>query len=166
MFSLRKRISIAATAGAIAVSLQTVSLAASPQQTTLQALVGHWTCVSHDSDGKTWHESDTYSTWGPWLKDDSTYPAQNGQAAATGMGVIGYDAKHHRWYNDGEDTNGEYGSGYSNSAGLGGSKWHDGFPNNNGSATISLSKNQYVVDSSGPNDKGKMTTSHQVCTKS
>ena len=104
--------------------------------------------------------------WGTWLKDDSTYPAQNGQAAATGIGVLGYDAKHHRWYSDGEDTNGGYGSGYSNSAAFGGSKWHDGFPNNNGSASVSVSKNQYAIESSGPNSNGKSVTSHEVCTKS
>lgn len=166
MLQFFKCTAIAATAAAIVVSSQTASLAASPQQTTLQALVGHWTCVTHGSDGKTWRESDTYTMWGPWLKDDSTYPAQNGQAAATGSGVLGYDAKHHRWYGDGEDTNGGYGSGYSNSANFGGSKWQAGFPNTPGTSTVSLSKNQYVIDSTGPNDKGKMVTSHQVCTRS
>jgi hypothetical protein len=161
-----KRMGIAAFLAAAVASMQTTSFAATPQQTALQAMVGHWTCVTHGSDGKTWHEADTYSMWGPWLKDDATYPAQNGQAAATGIGVLGYDAKHHRWYSDGEDTNGQYGSGYSNSSSLGGSKWLDGFPNNNGAGTLSLSKNQYVYDGKGPNDKGKMITSHQVCTRS
>jgi hypothetical protein len=153
--------------GAMVVSTLTATMAAaSPQQTELQSLVGHWTCVTHSSDGKTYKETDENAMWGTWVKVDSTYPAQNGQPAATGIGVIGYDAKHHRWFSDGFDTNGGYGSGYSNSATLAGSKWFDGYPNNNGGATVTMSKNQYSVDSKGAGTNGKMTTSHQVCTRS
>ena len=166
MLAFLRHTGIALAAGAVFASASAAAFAAStPQQMALQAMVGTWTCVTHGSDGKTWHETDVDTMWGVWLKTEATYPAQNGQPAATGTGILGYDAKHHRWYGDGADTNGGYGSGYSNSSGLGGSKWHDGYPDNNGSATISMSKNQYVVDSKGPNDQGKTITSHQVCTK-
>jgi hypothetical protein len=158
-------------AGAVAIAvfaLVAISVAvatASPQQMTVQSFVGTWNCVTHTGDNKTYHETDTDSMWGNWLKISSTYPAQGGQPAATGMGIFGYDGKQGRWYVASADTLGNYSSNYSTSKSLGGSTWHDGYPNNGGTATVSMSKNQYVVDGKGPGPNGKMMTTHQVCTR-
>jgi hypothetical protein len=155
----------AAIAAFALVAISAATAAASPQQATVQSFVGTWNCVTHTSDNKTYHETDTDTMFGNWLKIDSTYPAQGGQPAATGVGFFGYDAKQGRWYVTNIDTLGNYSSNYSTSKSLGGSSWHDGYPNNGGSATVSVSKNQYAVDgkSAGPN--GKTMTTHEVCTR-
>jgi hypothetical protein len=134
-------------------------------QTTLNSFVGGWSCTTHTSDNKTYHESDVDTMYGKWIKISASFPAQEGQAAATGTAFLGYDAKMVRWYFTNVDTLGNYGSAYSTSKNFGGSTWHDGYPDNHGSATISWSKNQYTVDGKGPNEKGQMTTSHEVCTR-
>jgi hypothetical protein len=147
------------------VPISAVAAMGSSQQSTVQSFVGTWNCVGHTSDGKTYHDTDTDTMFGNWLKIDTDYPAQNGQPAAKGMGVFGYDAKQGRWYVASVDTTGSYSSAYSTSKNLGGSKWHDGYPNNGGSATVSMSKNQYVVDSKGPDMHGNTVSSHEVCTR-
>ena len=170
MFAILRRAGVVFIAVAAIVSSgapsYAASAAASAQQATVKSLTGNWTCVTHTSDGKTWHESDANTMWGTWLKVDATYPAQNGQPAGTGMTFFGYDAKHSRWIVTSVDTGGGYSSSYSNSPAWSGSKWHDGYPNNNGSGSVTASANQFVIDGSGPNDQGKVVTSHEVCSKS
>ncbi len=134
-------------------------------QATVASFVGTWSCVTHTSDNKTYHETDVDTTYGKWLKISFSSPAQTGQPASMGTAFLGYDSKMGRWYFTNVDTLGNYGSAYSTSKNFGGSTWHDGYPDNHGSATISWSKNQYTVDGKGPNEKGQMTTSHEVCTK-
>ncbi|HTX58720.1 MAG TPA: hypothetical protein VMH02_03510 [Verrucomicrobiae bacterium] len=165
MTTLSRCVSLAVAAAAIAFPSAASVAAASPQQATVQSLVGNWSCVTHTSDNKTYHETDVNSTFGPWLKISAAYPAQEGQPAASGLSFFGYDSKHARWYITSVDTMGGYGSSYSNSKSFGGSQWHDGYPDNNGSAAITASKNQFVVDGKGPNAQGKTVTSHEICTR-
>lgn len=134
-------------------------------QATVRSFVGTWSCATHTSDNKTYHESDVDTMYGNWLKVSTTYPAQGGKPAAMGTAFFGYDSKAARWYVTSVDTLGGYASNYSNSKTFGGSTWHDGYPDNHGSATISWSKNQYTIDGKGPNEKGQITTSHEVCTR-
>jgi hypothetical protein len=151
-----------------ALALVPISAAAamgSSQQATVQSFVGTWNCVTHTSENKIYRETDTDTMFGNWLRIDTDYPAQNGQPGAKGVGFFGYDAKQGRWYVASVDTMGGYSSAYSTSKSLGGSKWHDGYPNNNGSATVSMSKNQYTVDNKGAGMHGNVVTSHEVCTR-
>jgi hypothetical protein len=165
MFAFLRRAGVAFVAGAASILIAVPSFAGPAQQATVKSLTGNWTCATHTSDGKTWKESDVNTMWGPWLKVSATYPAQNGQPASTGMTFFGYDDKHSRWVVTSIDTGGGYSSSYSTSSMWGGSKWHDGYPNNGGSATVSASKNQFVIDGSGTSDQGKAMTSHQICTR-
>jgi hypothetical protein len=139
---------------------------ASSQQAAVQDLAGTWTCVTHSSDGKTYQATVVDTMYGKWLKVDSTYPAENGEPAGTGQAYFGYDPKHSRWIFNGVNTSGEYFTNYSSSTNLDGSQWHDGYPNMGGSAVVHLtSHTKYTVDSKGPNERGKMITEHEVCTK-
>ncbi len=132
-----------------------------PQQT-VRAFVGTWTCVEHDSHHKTWRETDHDTMFGSWVRMDSMYPAQNGEAAATGIGFFGYDAKHHRWVVGNFDTSGGYSINVSTSPSFNNSHWVDGYPTGGGTATVMMpNATHYTIDSSG--SKG---TSHTVCTKS
>lgn len=132
-----------------------------PQQTT-HALVGRWTCVTHDSKHRTWRETDTDSMFGSWVRVDSTYPAQNGQRAGTGVGFLGYDAKHHRWIVGSFDTSGDYGISYSNSHAFNGSHWANGYPATGGSTTVMMpNAHEFTVNTTA----GSMGSSHQVCTR-
>ena len=164
MFDRLRRTGIVSVA-AIAFAVPAAAPAASPQQATLQAMTGNWTCVTHDSSGKTWNETDVGTMWGSWLKTESTFPAQNGQPAGSGLTFLGYDAANRRWYVSFLNTAGEYGSAYSTSKTWGGSKWQDGYPNNHGSSSITASKNQFSIDTKMAGANGKTMTSHEVCTK-
>ncbi|MBV8148418.1 MAG: DUF1579 family protein [Candidatus Eremiobacteraeota bacterium] len=146
------------------IAISGAAATASPQQATVQSFVGTWNCVTHTSDNKTYHETDTDTMWANWLKIDGDMSVQ-GQPAVKSMGFFGYDPKQGRWYIASVDSMGNYASNYSTSKNLGGSTWHDGYPNNGGSATVSTSKNQYVVDSKGRDMHGKAVTSHEVCTR-
>jgi hypothetical protein len=101
----------------------------------------------------------------PWLKLAGTFLAQNGEPAGTSTLFFGYDGKHARWVVTGADTTGSYFTNYSNSANLNGSQWYDGYPNNHGSAIVHSTSTTYTVDSKGPGPKGKVITTHEVCTK-
>lgn len=166
MFALFRKAGVAFLASTAFLSLAIPSYAGPEQQATVKALTGNWTCVTHGSDGKTWRESDVNTMWGRWLKVSGTYSAQNGEPAGNDMTFFGYDDKHGRWIVSTVDSAGFYGLNYSTSSAWAGSKWHDGYPNDGGGATVSVSKNQFVIDGSGPNDQGKTITSHQVCTRS
>ncbi len=140
-----------------------LSAVATKQQQTLHAFVGRWTCISHFSRHKTFKEVDTYSPYGTWLRIDATYPAQNGQPAATGVSFFGYDANHHRWIIGGFDSTGGYYITYSTSPTFNGSHWSDGYPPNGGWANVTMpSNNRYTIDTGG----GEMGVSHTVCTRS
>lgn len=132
-----------------------------PQQT-LHMLVGRWTCVTVDNHHKTFREIDNDSMYGPWLRMDAMYPAQNGQPAATGMTFMSYDAKHHRWIIGGFDTSGGYFISYSTSPSFNGSHWSDGYPATGGWANVSMpGNNRYTIDTGG----SSMGTTHTVCTR-
>jgi hypothetical protein len=158
-------IAATALAGLAFAAVAGIAPAAMSQQSSLQSLLGSWTCVAHSSDGKTYHETDVNTMYGKWLKSDSKYPAQNGDPAGTGQSFIGYDSMSKRWVIAGVDTAGEYFVNYSNSANMDGSTWHDGYPNMHGSAIVHMTSTQYVVDTKGPGAGGKTVTSHEVCTK-
>lgn len=155
-----------ALAAAAAVSFSTLAAGATPQQT-VSSLTGTWNCVTHDSMHKTWKETDVNAMFGSWLKSDTTYPAQNGQKAATATNFFGYDAKNKRFITMGVDTGGGYGTSYSTSATFDGAHWSNGYPVRPGTSITHMSNpNEYTVDYSGPGNSGKHITSHAVCTRS
>jgi hypothetical protein len=165
MTRLRPHIAIAGFAAFAFFSIP-AGISAASQQATVQGLVGTWNCITHTSDHKTYRGTDVDTMYGRWLKIESAYPAQNGEPAGTAQIFFGYDSKHNRWIVGGVDTGGNYFMNYSNSTNFDGSQWHDGFPNQHGSAVVSLTPyTRYTVDSKGPNEQGKMVTSHEVCTK-
>lgn len=148
-----------------AVTAVALAAAMTPQQT-IHNMVGTWSCVTHDSTHKTWRETDVDAMYGSWLRMTSTYPAQNGEHAGTGVGFFGYDSKHARWIVTSLDTSGDYGISYSTSHTFNGAHWLDGYPANHGSATTRMSSSkQFTVDSSGPDAHGHTVTSHEVCTR-
>lgn len=165
MIKLGSHIAIAGFVAFAFFAIPVVTSAAS-QQATVQGLVGSWSCVTHTGDNKTYREADVDTMYGKWLKIESTYPAQNSEPAGTAQIFFGYDSKHNRWIVAGVDTGGNYFINYSNSTNFDSSQWHDGFPNQHGSAVVSLTPyTRYTVDSKGPNAQGKMVTSHEVCTR-
>ena len=104
--------------------------------------------------------------YGQWLMVATADPAQNGEPAGSGKTFFGYDSKKGRWIVTGVTDSGGYFINYSNSPSFNDSQWHDGYPNMNGSAVVHFTPNtQYVVDSKGPNDQGKIVTEREVCTK-
>jgi hypothetical protein len=133
----------------------------------VHSLVGTWSCVTHDSQHKTYHETDVDSMDGPWLRMLTTYPPQNGQPAATGTGFFGYDSKHGRWIVTSVDTTGEYSITVSTSHTLNGSQWTDAYPVDNATATFrTVGSTEFTVDVRAPDGHGNTVTSHQVCTRS
>jgi hypothetical protein len=113
-----------------------------------------------------WRSSDVYSMYGPWLRMNSTDPAQNGEKAYTRTGFFGYDAAHKRWIVTSVNTRGGYGISYSTSPSFNGASWSNGYPPEKGTATTHMtSSGSYTVDYSGQDDKGHAYSSHQICTK-
>ena len=144
----------------------TASATPTMQASTLQGIAGTWTCITQ-AGGKTYHETDVDSMYGKWLKIESTYPAQNGDPASTGMTFLGYDSKRGHWVVTGLGADGSYFTATSTSPKYDGSTWTDAFPADHGTAVIHMPSNaRYTLDASQPGDKGKMETSHSVCTRS
>jgi hypothetical protein len=140
--------------------------ASSPQQATVQGLVGTWSCITHTADNKTYHETDVDTMFGKWLKISASYSAQNGGTAGNGVTFVSYDTKTRRWIVTGASTDGAYFMATSASPNFDGSKWTDQYPNDHGTAVLHLTPyTKYTMEMTGPNEKGKMTTSRAVCTK-
>jgi hypothetical protein len=151
---------------ALAATIATVSAATSSQQQQLQGFVGTWSCVTHTADNKSYRETDTDTMYGNWLRVASAYPAQAGAPAGTATTFVGYDSKHTHWIVTGVGTDGSYFTSYSNSPAFDGSKWIDAYPNDHGTALFHMpSSASYTMDTTGPDQKGKMSSSHTVCTK-
>jgi hypothetical protein len=143
-----------------------LAAASSPQQATVQGFVGTWSCITHSSDNKTYRETDVDSMFGDWLRIDSTYPAQGGAPAGTGVTFLGYDSKHARWIVTGVGTDGSYFTSVSMSPAFDGSKWTDQYPNDHGTAVLHMpTATQYTMDMQAPSSQGKMTSQHAICTK-
>lgn len=155
-----------ASVGAFALTGSRASAAtATPQQKTFDAFVGTWNCITK-SGGKTYRERDVYTLWGPWLKWTGSYPAQQGEPAGTNVGFTGYDAKQSRWVLSYVDSQGGYGSAYSDSKAFVGSVWVTGDAPDSGSRTVkSFTAKKLVTDSTGKDARGKPITYHQVCTR-
>lgn len=133
---------------------------ASPQQATIAGLVGTWSCVTHTSENKTYHETDVDSMYGNWLRIDASYAAQAGAPASTSVTFLGYNSKQRRWVVMGVGTDGSYFTSTSTSPAYNGSKWTDQFPNDHGTELIHMTRStQYSMDVSGAN------AAHAVCTK-
>lgn len=153
-------------AAAFVSTLAGASAAPSTQLTTLQGLVGTWTCVTQVG-GTMYHETDVDGMYGKWLKIESSYPAQGGQPPTTGTTFFGYDSKHARWVVTGLGEDGSYFTAISTSPKYDGSTWTDVFPADHGTAVIHMPSNaRYTLDAKVPGDQGKMETTHAVCTRS
>jgi hypothetical protein len=143
-----------------------MAAASSAQQATVKGFVGTWTCVTHSSDSKTYRETDVDTMFGDWVRVESTYPAQNGGPAGSGVTFLGYDSKHARWIVTGVGTDGSYFTSVSMSPAFDGSKWTDQYPNDHGTAVLHMTKaTEYTMDTQMPNPQGKMMTQHAICIK-
>lgn len=163
------RAAFGALIGIIALAASTAggTAASSQQSKTIAAMAGNWTCVTHDSDGKTSHETEVNSVYGPWSKSVGTSPAENGDFAGTSIGFFGYDTKHQRWFETSVDSDGGYNTYYSTSANFDGATWHEAYPTNRGTVVSRMpSAAKWMLDGSFKNAKGQRVTFHQVCTKS
>lgn len=113
----------------------------------------------------TQNESDTDSMYGSWLKIDASYTG-GGESAYTGVSYLGYDSKNHRWVITSADEHGGYSIGYSNSANLNGSVWHDGYPADNGTGSFHMTRStSFSFNGMFPGAHGKMISTHSVCTR-
>jgi hypothetical protein len=140
--------------------------ASSPQQATVESFVGTWACITHSSENKTYRETDVDSMYGNWLRINSSYPAQNGAPAGTGVTFFGYDAKNKHWVVTGVGTDGSYFIATSSSPEFNGSKFMDQYPSDHGTTVLHMTKStEYSMDTQAPNDKGKTMTQHAVCTR-
>lgn len=135
-------------------------------QQTMHALVGTWSCITHDSSHKTWHETDVYSMWGAWLRDDTRFPAQNGEPGGTGISFTRYDSHAGKWVITGADTGGTLFTATSSNHAFDGSRWVDVYPADNGWANLHMpSSHEVVIDSGTPDGHGHTMTDHDVCTR-
>ena len=136
-----------------------------PQQT-IRGMVGKWSCVTHDDTNKEWRASTTDSIYGPWLRLNESYGAQNSEPAGTAVKFLGFDSSHRRWIVTSVDSSGGYYVIYSASHSFDGSKWKDGFPADKGTASIKVvNPNIYVFNAASPDERGRISKSHTVCTR-
>jgi len=139
------------------------SQAATPAQT-IHLLVGTWSCVTNDSNHKTWHVVTTDTTFGPWLQMSSSYQAQNGQRAGSIVKFFGFDSDQSRWIVTSVDTSGEFYVIDSKSKNFDGSQWKDAYPVDSGTAAVTVQGSKaYTFDPRLPIGGGRMYQSHTVC---
>ena len=128
-----------------------------PQQT-LKSLVGAWNCTNSGGGSPSFTERDVDSMYGHWLRINASY------SGYAGIDFLGYNTKRHRWIFLSADEHGGYGIVYSNSPGLNGSSWHDGYPVHGNSGTFRIvNSKMYRFDGMGPDAHGKMVASRTVC---
>src|SRR5579862_4491223 len=120
-------------AGLLLVGATSAASAAMPEG--LQGFVGNWACVLK-SGSATYASSASNSVWGSWIKEEITFPAQNGAPASVGTGYLGYDAQLHRWIYAEIDSVGEYFITKSQSPRLRDSSWTSAFPTTGDTTTI------------------------------
>lgn len=130
------------------------------------ALVGTYTCVTHDSSGKIWHFTSVNTMWGAWVRADTTFAPQNGQPADVAQTFVGFDSGAKRWNIVSIDTDGSYYTRYSLSRSFKDSKWIDGYPADGGKAIIGLPDlRHYTFDLTTPERNGRAAVSRTVCTR-
>jgi hypothetical protein len=153
----------AATLACVSAACPLVCESQTPQQT-IEHLTGKWICITHDSSKKTWRATTTDTMYGPWLRLDARYPAQNGQPAGSAIKLLGYDSAARRWIVTSVDDSGGYYVMYSTSPSFDGSKWIDGYPVDKGTASIKVTTpNEYTFDAAKPDGHGHIVRSHTVC---
>jgi hypothetical protein len=157
------RVHLAAIALFVIAVVPRASQAASPAQT-IRGLVGRWTCVTDDTDHKTWHAIAEDKMYGPWLQMTSTFPDQNGQKAGTSVKFLGFDSNEGRWIVTSVDSSGVFYVIDSKSRTFDGSHWQDVYPADRGTASVRVqSSSEYTFDASLPSGGGHAYASHTIC---
>jgi hypothetical protein len=139
------------------------SQAATPAQT-IHEMVGNWSCVTSDANHKTWHVVAKYAMFGPWLRMNAEYPAQNGQRSGSIVKYFGYDSDQGRWIVTSVDTSGEFYVIDSKSKTFDGSQWEDTYPADTGTAAVKVQNaDEYTFDARIPIGGGHDYRSHTIC---
>lgn len=131
---------------------------------TIHQMVGTWSCVTTDTNHKTWHVIATYAMFGPWLRMSANYPNQNGQRAGSLVKFFGFDSDQNRWIVTSVDTSGEFYVIDSTSKTFNGSQWEDAYPSDAGTAAVKVqNSNEYTFDARFPIAGGQAYRSHTTC---
>lgn len=132
----------------------------------LDAIVGTFDCVTHESSGTVWRFHSVNRAWGPWVRVNTTFAPQNGQPADSASVFVGFDAKAKQWNIIAIDIDGSYYTRSSASKAFDGSHWVDVYPADGAKAIVGLrGKRQYTFDLVTAGPKGHAPTSHTLCTR-
>lgn len=132
----------------------------------LDAIVGTFNCVTHESGGSVWHFHSVNRAWGAWVRVETTFAPQNGQPADSASVFVGFDAKAKQWNIISIDIDGSYYTRSSRSQAFGGSRWVDVYPADGSKAVVGLrGKRQYTFDLVTAGKKGRSSSSHTICTR-
>lgn len=132
----------------------------------LEAIVGTFNCVTHESGGTIWHFHSVNQAWGAWVHVETTFAAQNGQPADEASVLVGFDAKAKQWNIISADSDGSYYTRSSRSQAFDGSHWVDRYPADGAKAVVALrGKRQYTFDLVSARTNGRAESSHTVCTR-
>lgn len=128
----------------------------------LEAIVGTFNCVTHESGGTVWHFHSVNRAWGAWVRVETSFAPQNGQPADSASVFVGFDAKAKQWNIISADIDGSYYTRSSRSRAFDGSHWVDRYPADGAKAVVGLrGKQQYTFDLVSTGAK----SSHTVCTR-
>lgn len=150
---------------AAAVGLIGIPHAARSAPSEVAAIVGSYNCVTHASDGLTWHFQSVNQPWGSWVRADTTFAPQNGRPRDSGSTFVGFDSNAKQWNIVAIDRGGSYYTRYSKSPSFDGSHWSDGYPADGARATIGVTAAGYTFDLATPPEHGRSGWSHTVCTR-
>ena len=152
-------------AGTFALAIFALCTAAVGAQPAPPPIAGTYQCVNHETGGTVWRFTSNNTIYGPWLVAHSTFVAQNGQPAQTGVTYVGYDSDAKRWNIVSVSSTGSYYTRSSRSPDVNGSRWIDDYPNDGARAVIRIyGAQKYTFDLVAPQNKGLAVESHVVCT--
>jgi hypothetical protein len=142
-----------------------ISVSAAPA-VGLAAIIGTFSCVTHDDGGGVWRFHSSNHAWGAWVRADTSFAPQNGQPADTASTFVGFDATAKRWNIISIDADGSYYTRYSSSRVFDGSHWSDGYPADGAKAVIRVRGNrQYTFELVTSVKNGHAETAETVCTR-
>ena len=156
---------LAATLVIVAMIPETTARPMTPEDT-IRGLAGAWTCSTHDSAGRTWKSLTKNGAYGPWLRMDDRFPAQNGQKAGTVIKFLGFDPRTKRWIVMSIDDSGGYYVMESASRTFDASHWLDVYPTDGATGYVRvIDADAYTFDAAVPDGHGHTASSHTRCTR-
>ena len=160
----RKLVSVTLCGLLCLLSFRWPASAASTLQPDLKAILGSFNCIDHESGGVTWRFHSVNKPWGSWVRFDTTFAPQNGQAANATQTYIGYDTAARRWNIVSVIVGGSYYTRHSRSGHLDGSRWVDDFPADGATAVLrAYAGPKYTFDLTTPAIHGHAGFAHVTC---